>query len=76
MTPSPGRIIHYVLPAGAPRAGEIRPAMIIRVWGPEMVNAKIFLDGPNNDAGVADHGYSISYSEEKLPGTWHWPPRV
>mgnify|MGYP000989721294 CR=1 FL=1 len=67
-----GRIVHYVLPDGI----EHRPAMIVRVWdhGTGMSNLQVFTDGSNDqsvDQGLIWRG-SIFYSEDKLPGTWHW----
>lgn len=82
--PTIGRIVHYVLPSG-PRKGEVRPAIITRVWSkiedersPGMSNLSVFQD-QSDDFG--DHEYrarmagSVYYNESGDPGTWHWPPR-
>lgn len=84
-----GRIVHYVMPQGHHRAGEIRPAIIVRVWQqldhpsvPGMANLQIFLDGANDAAGDCTADWpstmwkgSVLHSEAPNPGTWHWPPR-
>jgi hypothetical protein len=38
MTPTVGRIVHYVLDSGR-SAGDHRPAIIVRVWGEDQVAA-------------------------------------
>lgn len=49
-------------------AGDIYPAMVIRVWGESgCSNLKVFLDG--SDVYWAT---SISYDVEKTQLTWHW----
>jgi hypothetical protein len=80
LKPQVGRIVHYVL-----YNGEIRPAIIVRVWGDEMVNLRVFFDG-SNDAGEESYGTewrtSVHYAEpvdgatEFETHTWFWPPRV
>jgi hypothetical protein len=83
--PSPGRIVHYVLPEEHRNAGEIRPAIIVRVFNslghpsnPGMANLQVFLDGPNDEPDVVPWVGSANFApaEERRPGTWHWPPRV
>ena len=85
-----GRIVHYVLPQGHHRAGEVRPAVIVRVWQqldhpsmPGMVNLQVLLDGSNNmsalrhpDAQPMQWRGSVLHSAAPNPGTWHWPPRA
>lgn len=81
-----GRIVHYVLPEG-PNQGEHRPAVVVRAWGryphasPEasgMVNLQVFFDGTNDGHGLNTQPWrtSVHYSEEQLPGTWHWIERA
>ena len=86
----PGRIVHYVFPEGARNAGEVRAAMLVRVWQPKldgpypgMSNLVVFLDGPNDRSNpngtwagetVLWVG-SAHYDESGAPGTWHWLPR-
>jgi len=77
-----GRIVHFVL-----KNGEHRPAIIVNSWphiseyvASGKVNLTVFLDGSNDrNTGIVDTadgmlgwGTSVPYSEEKLPGTWHW----
>lgn len=76
---SVGRIVHYVLPDGR-SAGEVRPLMVVRVWNEHgTVNGQLFTDCTNDGDAYKENlawRTSVAYSEEKLPGTWHWPPRV
>lgn len=81
-TPSIGRIVHYVLPSTSRRAGEVRPAIIVRALrpmidptDPGMCNLHVVLDGPN-DAGTSEWAGSVLYSAGREPDTWHWPERV
>lgn len=46
-------------------AGEIYPAMIVRVWGYEMVNLKVELDG-------SDAYWATSRHIGDEPGQWRW----
>lgn len=77
--PSVGRIVHFVLRARQgmrpSSVGEHRPAIIVRVWSPEMVQLQVFTDG-FNDIETGDPVIwetSIHNDEtEKKPGTWHW----
>ena len=80
--PSICRIVNFVLPAESKRAGEIRPAIVVRAHtpighdeAPGMVNLHVFLDGLN-DLGERSWKESVIYSAAKAPGTWHWPARV
>ncbi|HVT97048.1 MAG TPA: hypothetical protein VHE33_06040 [Acidobacteriaceae bacterium] len=85
----PGDIVNYVLSSGRGK-GEIRPAIIVRLWGEATADStpaaqlQVFTDGTND----FDHGQpgsltgllwatSVSHDEaEKKPGTWHWPEAV
>jgi hypothetical protein len=67
MIPSVGRIVHYRLPADAKRAGEIRPAIIVRVNGDPSApltscNLYVLFDGPNDaeieDVDIVEHQLS------------------
>ncbi len=82
-TPSIGRIVHFVLPAGGcfQNAGEHRAAIIVRVWGNDCVNLKVFTDSDVPNAGgrmVAD-GVDVWVSSVIFDPTgvaersWHWP---
>src|SRR5579859_3110440 len=81
-----GRIVNFVL-----KDGQVRPLMIVRVWGdspmPGYINGVLLFDG-SNDANVLPHEVpnpvgvpvmwvtSVHYDAAKVPGTWHWPERV
>lgn len=66
----------YGWPAGAQahigndaQAGQVCPAVSVRVWSPGMANLQVMLDG--NDVY-----WATSRHEGSEPGTWAWPPRV
>jgi hypothetical protein len=78
--PAPGCMVHYVMPDG-PRAGEVRPAMVIRGLPNAAANLQIFLDGPNDAPGSHVMPTSVwmgtvAYDPLGAPGTWHWPARL
>lgn len=73
MTPSVGRIVHYVA-YGTPK-GEF-PSNVCRA-------AVISQVGENGNCGVVVlnptglfFNVSIPHDEDKAPGSWHWPERV
>ena len=74
--PCIGDYVHYVLPAGKQK-GEVRPALIVRVWNKELVNLVVFVDGTNDFAGEVLSGSttlwatSIQHNSTGVPGTWH-----
>lgn len=86
MRPSVGRIVHYNF------QGEILPAIIVKVTDSSRVNLQVFMDysshisqvdgksGPVPESrllwvsGATHKG--IYTTDEFLPGTWDWPPRV
>lgn len=70
------------------QAGQIYPAMVIRVWGETgCSNLQVFLDGNdqywatsrNPSPPVLDaEGCSFPDAptgDQSVPGFWHWPPR-
>jgi hypothetical protein len=66
----------YGWPAGAQahigndaQAGQVYPAVSVRVWSPGMANLQVMLDG--NDVY-----WATSRHEGTEPGTWAWPPRA
>lgn len=90
MTPSPitptvGRIVYYVVPAG-PSLGQVRPATITRVWGQDCVNLHVFhdsgdgawIDGQSRPAYEATPTSVVHHQPgDGVPpelGTWHWMP--
>lgn len=50
-------------------AGDIYPAMIVRVWPQELAQLQVFLDGN-------DTLWSTSRKEGSGAGHWSWPPRA
>lgn len=73
-----GSIVNYVLPDGR-SAGEIRPAIVVRKWSDTCVNLQVFTDGDNDYPGTNGTLWktSVTYSEDKLPYTWHfWTPEL
>ncbi|MGI5161374.1 hypothetical protein [Microbispora sp. CA-102843] len=52
-------------------AGQVYPAIVVRVWESSFnsANLQVLLDG--NDAY-----WATSKAEGDEPGTWAWPPRV
>jgi hypothetical protein len=77
---SAGRIVMYVLSPlhqlyNIGNNTSPLPAIIVNAWegneiyqGEGKVNLKVFTDGPTDEWAT-----SVPYSEEKTPGTWHWP---
>ena len=61
-----GAVIHY---GNTVTAGDVYPAMVVRVWEFNSTNLQVFLDGN-------DTYWAASKSEGDQPGTWHWPERV
>lgn len=88
MKVSVGRIVNYVLPEHMSKrnVGEVRPAIVVKVWsegaevseGGNAVQLQVFIDGSNDTPGGENCRWatSVCYSEQKTPGTWHWPERV
>lgn len=75
-SPTIGRTVLFVLPSSSKRAGEIRPATVVRVNSTDptygSVNLRLQLDGPN-DAGEPDWQGSVKQDQDgKAPGSWHW----
>lgn len=74
-----GRIVHVVLDRGA-STGDCRPAIVVRVWNDEMINAQLFTDGYNDHqdyAGGIAWKTSLHYAkptpgQTPTPNTWHW----
>jgi hypothetical protein len=69
-----GSIVNYVLPDDSKHPGEIRPAIVVRVWSDTCVNLQVFADGDNDYPYATSPLWvtSVSYSEEKQPRTWHY----
>jgi hypothetical protein len=84
MTPSVGRIVHFevdeynakdinaraeVEGGNMVQAGDLLPAVIVRVWGPTCCNLKIFRDGPQDV-------WITSVSQGTGPRSFREPARV
>lgn len=84
-----GRIVHYTLTeqdaqainasresfqgANQALAGQVFPAIVVRLWGPKCANLQVFLDGSDvfwKTSATEDPNPAAGYS-----GFWHWPPR-
>ena len=82
MTPTIGRIVHFVQkkPAGYGDQLVHLPAIITAVWGDTCVNLQVFTDGTNSDeANVFPIKWitssTLDESADPQPRTWHWPER-
>lgn len=69
--PHSGQIVYYhVSPHDDPdtkhNQAKLLPAIIVMVWSDEVVNLKVFTDGPNDTWKT-----SVLFDEEK-PGHWSW----
>jgi hypothetical protein len=78
MKPTVGRIVHYTLPDGR-SAGEIRPAIVVRVWDEtyRAIQLQVFTDAANDDLPGVNWRTSVMESEsgESERGRWHWPKK-
>lgn len=84
MTPSVGRIVHYVAfgtPKGEFPAGVCRAAIITKVWAPiESAPGTVVGLCIVNPTGLffnetVDENQPLD-GQAPVPGTWHWPERV
>jgi hypothetical protein len=48
-------------------AGDICPAMVVKVWPGDSINLKVMLDGSDTYWAT-----SVTFSDTKQPRTWHW----
>jgi hypothetical protein len=77
LKPTEGRIVNYVLPTGR-NAGQVRPAIIVRVWpdNDESIQLQVFTDCTNDGTEYSPGVVwktSVHHDQEgKAPGTWHW----
>lgn len=63
----------FVRIGGTDEKPETRPALVVRSWGPECVNAQLFLDGGNDDRYST--GCSYNYGTEGAQGCSLFAPR-
>jgi hypothetical protein len=74
MTPTVGRIVHYVAygtPGGEYQAGAHRAAVVTQVHSASCVDLCVF--NPTGLHFVTSRLYE--HEDKKAPGTWHWPER-
>jgi hypothetical protein len=73
---SVGQIVHFV------SGGNVRPAIVVRVWHDSYANLQVFFDGSNDghpenvvwETSVKyDSGGSFAAYDER---SFHWPPRA
>ncbi len=76
--PTPARMVLYVTDGTEPKDSshteDPLPAIVVRSEETEIntyVHIHVFPIGPSTF-----YRADVRYSEEKEPGTWHWPPRV
>jgi len=90
MSPSIGRIVHYVQekparyqPSEGPKLLVHLPAIITVVWSDTCVNLMVFSDGSNSEADDTNFrctkwvtSPNLDESETPQALTWHWPEKV
>lgn len=77
--PKVGDFVDYVLPDDSPRAGQIRPAIVVFVWGDGgCLNLQVFVDGTNDGVGYPANGtkWVTSAMRGKGSNTWRFPGEV
>lgn len=81
MSPSLGRIVLFTFSKGTVLSpnheeGQSRtvPAIIVGVYGSDIVNLRVFSDGPYNPLWVTS--VSLNPGISPVENTWQWPPRV
>lgn len=81
LIPTAGRIVNYVM-----KDGQVRPFLIVSATD-NAPNGKLFYDCTNDSGNFPNQEpvnigdgveqlWSVTYSEEKKPGTWHWPTKA
>ena len=66
-----GRMIHYVL------GTEVhRPAIVLDVLENSSVTLVAFLVPTIDPGAPVEWNMNCPYSEEKKPGSWHWPEKA
>lgn len=73
MTPTIGRIVHYVLTKG-PSEGQPRAAIItFAEAGSDKISLTAFPAADRDGMGATFSAFNVPFSENREPGTWHWP---
>lgn len=91
MKPSIGRIVQVRI-GGTEEEPELRPALVVKVWGDTCINVQTFLDGTNDKQHIASakdsavsfgevdclrgHLWATSVCEGVGIGQWRWPAKV
>lgn len=84
MEPTIGRVVHFhpdkaladKLPGNTSMAaGKPIAAVVVAVWGPEMVNLRLLADGPPSEAEWVTSVKQLVEGGD-IERTWEWPPRV
>lgn len=74
-----GAMVNYVLPSDMKNAGEIRPAVVVKVWGMDngCSQLQVFMDGNGSEFNDGQPNViwrtSIVFDDTKQMGTWHFP---
>ena len=66
--PKLGETVMYVLPKGT-NAGEIRPAIVVKVFGSDRVNLQVFTNGPTDYAPSLFYAPSVKVCENPADAT-------
>lgn len=70
MTPSVGRIVHFIPAPGA----DCQAAIVTKVWSPTGINVRVFAPGGGTDPAFTS---VVESPDRDQPGfSWHWPERV
>jgi hypothetical protein len=68
---TPGRVVHYVLPAGSARAGNHRSAVITSDWGGMNPNLMVTLDQRDDLHGRDGGPMDLGNTNVQRAGDWH-----
>ena len=73
-----GSMVNYVLDSDMKNSGEIRPAVIVKIWGMDngCSQLQVFMDGNGSQFNDGEPNVvwktSIVFDENKEMGTWHF----
>lgn len=70
--PAVGATVYYRLPEGGRNAGDLRPAIVVRVWSDTCVNLQVFTDSDNDNLPPV----VWKTSAVKGDGPGQWSPRA
>jgi len=67
-----GDLVNYSLDLDSPYAGQVRGAIVVKVWNATCLNLRVFADGTNDyPPNVSDWKTSIVEGAPGAPRTWH-----